>query len=86
MSEPIRVNEFVGGPLDGQEAVWGSDRQRVSDIQYALPTGATKMAKYRQVKGKILDREFTAYADNDLGRAEVMSLLAAKLIEIESLG
>lgn len=86
MSESFRVEQYLGGPLDGQDVLWQEPVKAVQDIQYALPTGAALWAKYRLFKGKVNGSPFEAYVHNDFGRAEALTLLAEKLIKIDSIG
>ncbi|MNR48921.1 hypothetical protein D3C85_1682220 [compost metagenome] len=86
MTELIRIKEMLGGPVDGHEAFWRDPVLPVEEVQYALPTGATRKARYRLVKGAVRGEPFLAYVDNDLGRKEALCLIAEKLIQIDSLG
>ncbi|WP_370601055.1 hypothetical protein [Pseudomonas nitroreducens] len=86
MSEPIRVSELLGGPLNGNEAFWFDPHKDVQEISYPLQTGSVRTARYRLVKGKVQGQPFLAYVDNDLGRADALSLIAGKLIQIDSIG
>ncbi len=86
MSDAIQITELLGGPLDGGKAFWVEPFKDVQEIQYALPTGSTRQARYRIVKGKIQEQPFMVYVDNDLGRADALKLIAEKFIQIDSIG